>query len=80
MICKGCHQEVERVSGAGFCSNGICSIMEEGYLLALRDVKTHMAEEARLAQRVRPINVDANGEPRTEIKEIKERKVVNAWP
>jgi hypothetical protein len=80
MQCKSCHQEVDRLSGAGFCSDGICSIMEEGYLLGLQDVKANMAEQARSAQRIRPINVDANGEPRTEIKELKELKVVNAWP
>ena len=77
MICKCCREEVERVSGSGFCSKGICSIMEQGYLMGLQDVKSHMAEQARLAQRVRPINVDANWEPRTEAREL---KVVNAWP
>jgi hypothetical protein len=80
MTCKGCHQEVERLTGAGFCFDGICSIMERGYRLALQDVKSHMAEQARAAQRVRPINVDANGEPRAPQSMSKELKIVNAWP
>jgi len=77
MICKGCEEEVERISEAGFCSTGICSIMERGYLLGLKDVKAHLADQARLAQRVRPISVDAAGEPRTALIELKR---VNAWP
>jgi hypothetical protein len=81
-ICKGCHQEVDRVSGAGFCSSGICSIMEQGYLLGLQDVNRHMAEQARLAQRIRPIRAeavraDAKREPKGEVTEL---RVVNAWP
>ena len=77
MTCKGCHEQVEQLSDAGFCSTAICSFMEAGYLLALQDVKSHMAEQARLAQRIRPINVDANGDARAEVTEL---KVVNAWP
>ena len=70
MKCKGCHEEVDRLSDAGFCCNGICSIMEQGYSLGLQDVKTHLAEQARLAQRMPAISVDANGEPRAEIQKL----------
>jgi len=77
MTCKGCHEEVDQVSTAGFCSKGICSIMEKGYMLGLQDVKSHLADQARLAQRVTPISVDAAGEPRGAIIELKR---VNAWP
>ena len=75
MVCKSCGKEVERVSDAGFCSNGICSIMEQGYLLGLQDVTAHLAEQARLAQRVGPISVDENGGPR---REKQRRSVVNS--
>ncbi len=74
MICKGCCQEAERLSDAGFCSNGICSIMEQGYLLGLQDVTAHLAEQARVSQRVGPISVDENGEPRRE----SQRRLVNS--
>jgi hypothetical protein len=77
MKCKGCGEEVDHVSGAGFCSKGICSIMENGYLLGLQDVKTHMAEQARVAQRIQPIRVDANGEALAPVTELKR---ANAWP
>jgi hypothetical protein len=70
MKCKSCHEEVDRLSEAGFCCNGICSIMEQGYSLGLQDVKTHLAEQARLAQRMPSISVDANGEPRAEIQQL----------
>jgi hypothetical protein len=70
MKCKGCHEEVDRLSDAGFCSNGICSILEQGYVLGLQDVKTHLAEQARLAQRMPAISVDANGKPRAEIQKL----------
>lgn len=73
MICKGCGKE-EGVSDAGFCSNGICSIMEQGYLLGLQDVTAHLAEQARLAQRAGPVSVDENGEPR---RESAKRSLVN---
>ena len=74
MICKGCGQEADRLSDAGFCSNGICSIMEQGYLLGLQDVTAHLAEQARVSQRVGPISVDENGEPRRE----SQRRLVNS--
>jgi hypothetical protein len=80
MTCKGCEEEVDHLSGAGFCSKGICSITEQGYLLGLQDVKAHMAEQARMAQRVRPISVDVNGNARESLAEVTELKVVNAWP
>lgn len=86
MICKGCQEEVDQVSGAGFCSKGVCSIMESGYLLGLQDVNSHMAEQARVAQRVTPISVvpaAPASEPRGEMRElgeVRELKRANAWP
>ena len=77
MTCKGCGEVVDHLSGAGFCSKGICSIMETGYLIGLQDVKSTMAEQARVAQRIQPIRVDVDGEPLAEVTEMKR---ANAWP
>jgi hypothetical protein len=77
MLCKGCGEEFDHLSGAGFCSKGICSIMETGYLIGLRDVKSTMVEQARIAQRIQPIRVNSEGEPLAEVTELKR---VNAWP
>jgi hypothetical protein len=79
MICKGCHEEVSRLSDAGFCPSGICSIMEQGYLLGLQDVKSHLAEQARLVPRMSPVSVDVNGEPRADANSDREG-LLKRWP